>query len=191
MILPHLLRHAFAPFAVQVEGWPLDLVAEWPSFHLEITRYDSTKGQQAVAEEHASFVERRASDIDVREAMVRSPEAIRTRASPARKRVGTLVPVCGGEGTVDGGCHNQFECLRCPSKAPEPAKRSQVEEKQQWAQERLAYSEREGLVLEAEKRRHLLRNGALELGEMERRDAYRKDGTRIAQVNFSPRKPKE
>jgi hypothetical protein len=46
-------------------------------------------------------------------------------------------------------------------------------------------------VLEAEKMRHLLRNCALELREMEMMDAYRKDGTRIVQVKFSPRKPKE
>ena len=39
--------------------------------------------------------------------------------------------------------------------------------------------------------RHLLRNCALELREMEMMDAYRKDGTRIAQVKFYPRKLKE
>ena len=70
-------------------------------------------------------------------------------------------------------------------------KRSQVEEKQRWAQERLAYYEREGLVLEAEKMRHLLRNCSLELREMEMMDAYRKDENQVAQVKFYPRKLKE
>jgi hypothetical protein len=101
--------------------------------------------------------------------------------------VGTLVPVCGGDCTFDGWCHNQFDCIRCPSKAPDPDKRSQVEEKLRWAEERLAYYEREGLVLEAEKMRHLLRNCALELREMEMMVAYRKDGARNAQVTFFPR----
>ncbi len=195
ILKPHLLRHAFATFAVQVEGLPLDLVAEWlKQKNLDITRYYSKKGQQDLAEEHASFVEREASEINVREAIVRSPEEIRKLAEQARRRVGTLVPVCGGECTFDGWCHNQFDCIRCPSKAPEPEKRYQVEEKQRWAEERLTYYEREGLVLEAEKMRQLLRNCSLELKEMDMMVAYRKDGTRIAQVTFYPRskrQPKE
>mgnify|MGYP001308346073 CR=1 FL=1 len=188
ILKPHLLRHAFATFAVQIEGLPLDLVAEWlKQKNLNTTRYYSQRGQQDVAEEHASFVERRATEINIREAIVRSPEEIRKLAEQARLRVGTLVPVCGGECTFDGWCHNQFDCIRCPSKAPDPDKRYQVEEKQRWAEERLAYYEREGLILEAEKMRHLLRNCALELREMNMMVAYRKDGARVAQVTFYPR----
>jgi len=187
VIKPHLLRHAFATFAVQVEGLPIDLVAEWlKQKNLDTTRYYSQKGQQEVAEEHTSFVERLAMQINVREAILRSPEEIQKLAEQARRRVGTLVPVCGGECTFDGWCHNQFDCIRCPSKAPEPEKRYQVEEKQRWAQERLAYYEHEGLVLEAEKMRQLLRNCALELREMEMMTAYRKDAQRVIQIQ--PRK---
>ncbi len=187
ILKPHLLRHAFATFAVQVEGLPIDLVAEWlKQKNLDTTRYYSQKGQQDVAEEHSSFVERLATEINIREAIVRSPEEIRKLAEGARQRVGTLVPVCGGECTFDGYCHNQFDCIRCPSKAPEPEKRYQVEEKQRWAEERLAYYEREGLVLEAEKMRQLLRNCALELREMDMMVAYRKDAQRVIQIQ--PRK---
>ena len=46
-------------------------------------------------------------------------------------------------------------------------------------------------MLEAEKMRHLLRNCALELREMEMMDAYRKDEDQVAQVKFYPRKLKE
>ncbi len=187
ILKPHLLRHAFATFAVQVEGLPIDLVAEWlKQKNLDTTRYYSQKGQQEVAEEHASFVERLATEINIREAIVRSPEEIRKLAEAARQRVGTLVPVCGGECTFDGFCHNQFDCIRCPSKAPEPEKRYQVEEKQRWTEERLAYYECEGLVLEAEKMRQLLRNCALELREMDMMTAYRKDAQRVIQIQ--PRK---
>lgn len=185
VLKPHLIRHAFATFAVQVEGLPIDLVAEWlKQKNLDTTRYYSQKGQQEVAEAHASFVERLAMEINIREAIVRSPEEIRKLAESARQRVGTLVPVCGGECTFDGFCHNQFDCIRCPSKAPEPEKRYQVEEKQRWAEERLAYYEHEGLVLEAQKMRHLLRNCALELREMDMMLTYRKDEGRVAQVKF-------
>jgi hypothetical protein len=192
ILKPHLLRHAFATFAVQVEGLPRDLVAEWlKQKNLEVTRSYSKKGQQDVAEEHASFMERLAMEINIREAIVRSLEEIRKLSEQARRRVGTLVPVCGGDCTFDGWCHNQFDCIRCPSKAPDPDKCPQVEEKQCWAEERLASYEREGLVLEAEKMRQLLRNCALELREMEMMVTHRKDGARNAQITFYPRSKRQ
>ena len=46
-------------------------------------------------------------------------------------------------------------------------------------------------MLEAEKMRHLLRNCALELREMEMMDAYRKDEGRVAQVKFYPRSERQ
>ena len=191
ILKPHLLRHAFATFAVQVEGFPIDLVAEWlKQKNLDTTRYYSEKGQQEVAEEHASFVERLATEINLREAILRSPEEIRRLAEGARRRVGTLITVCGGECTFDGWCHNQYDCIRCPSKAPDPEKRYQVEEKLRNAEERRAYYEREGLLLEAEKMRHLIRNCHLELREMDLMVAYRKDEGHVARVTFYPRTPR-
>jgi hypothetical protein len=188
----HLLRHAFATFAVHVEGLPLDLVAEWlKQKNLDTTRYYSQKGQQDVAEEHASFVERLATEINIREAIVRSPEEIQKLAESARRRVGTLIGVCGGDCTFDGWCHNQFDCIRCPSKAPDPEKRSHVEEKLRNAEDRLTYYEREGLVLEVEKMRYLIRNCHLELREMDLMTEYRRDQSRAAQVTFYPREPQK
>jgi hypothetical protein len=69
--------------------------------------------------------------------------------------------------------HHQFDCIHCPAKAPDPEKRHQVEEKRRWAEERLTYYEREGLVLEAENMRQLIRACDLELKEMEQMVAYR------------------
>ena len=57
-----------------------------------------------------------------------------------------------------------------------------MEEKRRWAEERLAYYEREGLVLEAEKMRQLVRACDLEIKEMEQIVAYRKDETRVIQI---------
>jgi hypothetical protein len=39
---------------------------------------------------------------------------------------------------------------------PDPTKRHQIEEKMRWAEEQLAYYEREGLVLEAERLKQFL-----------------------------------
>lgn len=186
----HLLRHTFATYAVQIEGLPIDLVAEWlKQKNLDVTRYYSQKTQQMVADEHASFVARLATQINVREAILRSPEEIRKQAESARKRIGILVPVCGGDCTLDAFCPNQFDCIHCPAKAPDPEKRSQVEEKRRWAEERLAYYEREGLVLEAEKMRQLVRACDLEIKEMEQIVAYRKDEIRVIQIQPRPKRP--
>ena len=162
-IKAHLLRHAFATYAVQIEGVPLDLVAEWlKQKNLQVTDYYSKKTPGMVAEEHASFVSRLAARIQVREAILRSPQEIQKQAESALKRVGMLVPVCGGDCTLDSSCPNQFDCIHCPAKAPDPAKRYQVEEKMRWASERLSYYEHEELVLETEKMKQLIRACELE-----------------------------
>lgn len=62
--------------------------------------------------------------------------------------------------------------------------------KSRMAIELVSMRQREGLVLEAEKMRHLLRNCALELREMDMMVAYRKDEGRVAQVKFYPRSPR-
>jgi integrase len=190
VIRPHLLRHAFATYAVNIEGLPLDLVAKWlQQKNLEVTSYYSEMPEDMQVEQHASFVARLATQINIREAILRSPEEIQKQAEAARRRVGMLVPVAGGECTLDAFCPNQFDCIHCPAKAPDPEKRYQVEEKRRWAMERLAYYEREGLVLEAEKMRQLIRACDLELCEMEQIVAYRKDEMRVIQIQPRPKRP--
>lgn len=190
VIKPHLLRHVFATYAVHVEGLPIDLVAKWlQQKNLEVTGYYSEMPEYMQVEQHSSFVVRLATQINVREAILRSPEEIQKQAESARRRVGMLVPVCGGDCTIDVYCPNQFDCIHCPAKAPDPEKRYQVEEKQSFAEERLTYYEREGLVLEAEKMRQLIRACDLELREMEQIVAYRKDETRVIQIQPRPKRP--
>jgi hypothetical protein len=187
-IQAHLLRHAFTTYAVQIEGVPLDLVAEWlKQKNLEVTDYYSKKTPGMVAEEHATFVSRLAARIQVREAILRSPQEVRTLAESALKRVGMLVPVWGGDCTLDISCPNQFDCIHCPAKAPDPTKRYQVEEKLRWARERLSYYEQEELVLETEKRKQLIRAGELELKEMEQIAAYQQDEKRQTLIQLRPR----
>ena len=190
VIKPHLLRHAFATYAVHVEGLPIDLVAKWlQQKNLAVTGYYSEMPEYMQADQHASFVARLATQINVREAILRSPEEIQKQAESARRRVGMLVPVCGGDCTIDVYCPNQFDCIHCPAKSPDPEKRYQVEEKRRWAEERLIYYEHEGLVLEAEKMRQLIRACDLELREMEMIVAYRKDESRVIQIQPRPKQP--
>ena len=183
VIKAHLLRHAFATFAVQVEGMSVDLVAKWlQQKNVEVTKYYSEMPEYMQVEQHASFLARLATQINIREAILRSPEEIAKQAEAAMRRVGMLVPVCGGDCTLDAYCPNQFDCIHCPAKAPDPEKRYQVEEKMRWAKERLTYYEQEGLVLEAEKMKQLLRASELEIREMEQIVAYRKDEHRVIQI---------
>lgn len=190
MIKAHLLRHAFATFAVQVEGMSVDLVAKWlQQKNVEVTKYYSEMPEYMQVEQHASFLARLATQIDIREAILRSPEEIAKQAETAMRRVGMLVPVCGGDCTLDAYCPNQFDCIHCPAKAPDPEKRYQVEEKMRWAKERLIYYEQEGLVLEAEKMKQLLRASELEMREMEQIVAYRKDESRVIQIQPRTRRP--
>jgi hypothetical protein len=163
-------------------------VAEWlKQKNLEVTDYYSKKTPGMVAEEHASFVSRLAARIQVREAILRSPQEIQQQAESALKRVGMLVPVCGGDCTLDISCPNQFDCIHCPAKAPDPAKRYQVEEKMRWARERLSYYEHEELVLETEKMKQLIRACELELKEMEQIADYRQDEIRQTLIQLQPR----
>jgi hypothetical protein len=172
----HLLRHAFATYAVQVAQVPIDIVAEWlKQKDLEVTRYYSRVPESLVAEEHGTFVTHLALQVDVREIFLRSPKEIREQIDQAKRCVGTLIPVTGGECTLDGQCPSQFACIGCPAKTPDPAKRYQVEHMRKRGLEKLAYCHQEGLVLEVERLKQLIHHCETELLEMDAIEHYRED----------------
>lgn len=179
----HLLRHAFATYAVQVAQVPVDIVAEWlKQKDLEVTRYYSRVPESLVAEEHGTFVAHLALQVDVREVFLRSPKEIREQIDQAKRCVGTLIPVTGGECTLDGRCPSQFACIGCPAKTPDPAKRYQVEHMRKRGLEKLEYCHQEGLVLEAERLKQLIHHCETELLEMDAIEHYREDETHAPTV---------
>jgi len=179
----HLLRHAFATYAVQVARVPVDIVAEWlKQKDLEVTQYYSRVPESLVAEEHGTFVTHLALQVNVREVFLRSPQEIQAQLEQAKRCVGTLIPVTGGECTLDGRCPAQFACIGCPAKTPDPAKRYQVEHMRKRAQEKLAYSQQEGLALEVERITQLLHHCETELLEMDAIEHYREDEHRAPQI---------
>ncbi len=172
----HLLRHTFATYAVQVAQVPIDIVAEWlKQKDLEVTRYYSQVPESLVAEEHGTFVTHLALQVNVREVFLRSPQEIREQLEQAKRCVGTLIPVTGGECTLDGRCPSQFACIGCPAKTPDPAKRSQVEHMRKRGQEKLAYCQQEGLILEVERLKQLVHHCETELLEMDGISHFRED----------------
>jgi hypothetical protein len=179
----HLLRHTFATYAVQVAQVPIDIVAEWlKQKDLEVTRYYSRVPESFVAEEHGTFVTHLALQVDVREVFLRSAKEIREQLEAAKRCVGTLIPVTGGECTLDGRCPSQFACIGCPAKTPDPAKRYQVEHLRKRGQEKLEYCQQEGLVLEVERLKQLIHHCEIELLEMDAIEHYREDETHAPTV---------
>ena len=181
----HLLRHTFATYAVQVAKVPIDIVAEWlKQKDLEVTRYYSRVPESLVAEEHGTFVTHLALQVNVREVFLRSPQEIREQLEQAKRCVGTLIPVTGGECTLDGRCPSQFACIGCPAKTPDPAKRYQVEHMRKRGQEKLAYCQQEGLVLEVERIRRLIHHCETELLEMDAIEHYREDEHHVPNITI-------
>lgn len=181
----HLLRHTFATYAVQVARIPIDIVAEWlKQKNLEVTRYYSQVPESLVAEEHGSFVTHLALQVNVREVFLRSPQEIQEQLEQAKRCVGTLIPVTGGDCTLDGRCPSQFACVGCPAKTPDPTKRYQIEHMRKRGQEKLVYCQQEGLVLEIERLKQLVHHCETELLEMDAIEHYREDERHVSNITI-------
>lgn len=179
----HLLRHAFATHAVQVEKIPLDIVGEWlKQKNLDVTDYYSKPTESMVAEAADLYLARVAAQVNVGEAVRRSPAELQKLYAEARGKAGTLAEVIGGDCVSHGYCAAKFACVGCAGKVPDPAKRPQVERHKQWALMQVDFAEQEGLYPEAERMKRLIRDCEAELQEMDQIDAYRRDEERAAQI---------
>jgi hypothetical protein len=175
----HLLRHAFATHAVQVEKIPLDVVGAWlHQKDLMITDYYSKPTESMIAEVADVYLARLATQIDVGKAVLRSPKELQHAYESARGKAGTLADVIGGHCISHGYCAAKFACVGCAGKAPDPAKRNQVERHKEWALLQVGYATKEGLHPEAERMKQLVRDCDAELAEMDLITSYRKDECR-------------
>lgn len=185
----HLLRHAFATHAVQVEQIPIDIVGEWlKQKSLDVTDYYSKPTESMVGEAADQFLTRTAAHVRVAEAVRRTPQELQKLYEDARGKVGTLSEVIGGHCVSHGFCAAKFACVGCAAKVPDPAKRNQVERHKQWALMQVDFTTQEGLYPEAERMKQLVRDCETELSEMDQIDAYRRDEVRVARVNAAHQK---
>lgn len=185
VLKPHLLRHAFATHAVQVEKIPLDVVGAWlKQKNLAVTDYYSQPTAGMVAAAADQYLSRVAAHIDVERAVLRSPEELRRLYEEARGRAGTLANVLGGQCVSHGFCTAKFACIGCAGKVPDPAKRHQVEAQRAWAVEQVRLATAEGLYPEARRMEQLLRDASAELKEMDLIERYRQDETRCAVIRL-------
>ena len=183
----HLLRHAFATHAVQVEKIPIDVVGAWlHQKNLTITDYYSKPTESMVAEASDLFLSRVAAQINVSEAVLRSPDELQRLYEEARGKAGTLADVIGGQCVSHGYCAAKFACVGCAGKVPDPAKRYQIEKHKQWASLQVDYATQEGLLPEAERMKQLIRDCDNELAEMDLIESYRRDERREVNIQIQP-----
>ena len=186
VLKPHLLRHAFATHAVQVEKIPLDIVGEWlKQKNLDVTDYYSQPTESMIAEAADRYLARVAVSLNISEAVRRSPQELQKLYEEAKGKAGTLADVIGGQCVSHGFCAAKFACVGCAGKVPDPFKRGQVEKHKVWALKQIEYATGEGLLPEAERMKQVARDCEIELQEMEQIESYRKDELHAEQVRIS------
>jgi len=180
-------RHAFATHAVEVEKIPIDIVGAWlHQKNLGVTDYYSKPTESMVAEASDLFLSRVAAQINVSEAVLRSPDELQQLYKEARGKAGTLADVIGGQCVSHGYCAAKFACVGCAGKVPDPAKRYQIEKHKQWASLQVDYATLEGLRPEAERMKQLIRDCDNELAEMDLIESYRGDERHEVNIQIQP-----
>lgn len=181
-VRPHLLRHAFATHAVQVEKIPADIVGAWlHQKSVPVTQYYSQPTATMVADAADRYLAAIARNIDVGEAVLRSPAELQQLYRDAATRTGTLAEVVGGHCGAHGLCKVQFACIGCAAKVPDPSKRLQVEHRRKWAEHEIDYYRREGLLPDVHRLEQLVAAADTELREMDLIERYRADEVRHPQ----------
>jgi hypothetical protein len=183
----HLLRHAFATHAVQVEKIPVDIVGKWlQQKSLDVSKYYSEATESIVGDMYDWYLASISTEIDVEEAVIRSPEHLQRMFEAAQNKLGTLAEVLGGDCVDDQLCPIKFNCIGCPAKVTNPAKRPQLQRRYAWTLQQIQAATEEGLGPETARLKHHARDCAAELREMDQIEAYRKDEQRVPQINIEP-----
>lgn len=185
IVRPHLLRHGFATWAINVAKEPIDLVgAILNQKNLDVTAYYGRPTSAMIVRASRGLMDQISSVIDLAAAIVRSPEELRRLVHEARCTHGTLVKVRGGTCLCGGECPLLFACVGCAAKAPDPAQRREVEEARQVALIQVQNARQKGLTLEALQHEKKVRDAETELREMDLIEAYRADEARELEVYF-------
>ena len=184
-VRPHLLRHSFATWALNVAKEPIDIVAAiLNQKNIAVTKYYGRPNPRAIAERSHGLMSQITSYIDVDDLILRSPEEVRELLVKAQKTHGTLARTRGGRCLLSGECPILFACVGCSAKAPDPAQRGEVEEVRQVAFVQIDRAKKKGLTLEVVQHQKKLKQCDIELHEMDMIEACREDEQREPEVNF-------
>jgi hypothetical protein len=185
MILPHLLRHGFATWALNVAKEPIDIVAAiLNQKNLAITKYYGRPNQRLIAERSHGLMNQISSYIDVDDLILRSPEELRELIKKAQKTHGTLARTRGGRCLLSGECPILFACIGCSAKVPDPAQRGEVEEAREVLLIQKQRAQKKGLTLEVIQYQKKIKQCDAELKEMDLMEACRQDEQREPEVDF-------
>jgi hypothetical protein len=100
LLKAHLLRHAFATHAVQVEKYPLDVVGAWlKQKNLAVTDYYSQPTAGLITDAADEYLARFSTFLNAGQLIERTPEELRKLHDEARGRIGALADVVGGHCT--------------------------------------------------------------------------------------------
>ncbi len=185
IVYPHLLRHGFATWALNVAKEPVDIVAAiLNQKNVNVTKYYGRPNPRLIAERSHGLMNQISSYIDVTEIALRSPEELRTLLQKARRTHGTLNRTRGGRCLLCGECPIFFSCIGCSAKVPDPMLRHDVEEAKQVTLIQIEKTRKKGLALEVAQYEKKLRQCEAELREMDMIEACRTDETREPEVDF-------
>jgi hypothetical protein len=184
-VTPHLLRHGFATWALNVAKEPIDIVAAiLNQRNIAVTKYYGRPNPRAIAERSHGLMNQISSYIDIDDLILRSPEELRELLKKAQETHGTLARTRGGRCLLCGECPILFACIGCSAKIPDPAQRSEVEEVQQLTLIQIQRAKKKGLTLEVAQHQKKLKQCDAELREMDMIEACRADELREPEVNF-------
>jgi hypothetical protein len=184
-VRPHLLRHGFATWALNVIREPVDIVAAiLNQKNVEITKYYGRPNPRLILERSHGLMTQISSSIDMEELILRSPEELRNLLLTAQKTHGTLASVRGGRCLLSGECPIFFACIGCSAKVPDPSQRGEIEEVQQITLIQIERAKKKGLTLEVIQHQKKLKQCQAELREMDMIEACREDENKEPEVNF-------
>jgi len=185
IVYPHLLRHGFATWAINVAKEPIDIVAAiLQQKNVTVTKYYGRPNPRLIAERSHGLMRQISSYVDVTELTLRGPEELRELLQKAKRTHGTLNRTRGGRCLLCGECPIFFACIGCSAKVPDPAQRSEVEETKQVVLIQIEQARKKGLTLEVAQYEKKLRQCDAELREMDMMEACRADELREPEVNF-------
>lgn len=185
IVYPHLLRHGFTTWALNVAKEPIDIVAAiLNQKNIRVTGYYGRPNPRLVAERSHGLMRQISSYIDVTEVALRGPEELRTLLQKAKHTHGTLNRTRGGRCLLCGECPIFFACIGCSAKVPDPAQRNEVEETKQVVLIEIEQARKKGLTLEVAQYQKKLKQCEAELREMDMIEACRADELREPEVNF-------
>lgn len=126
---PHILRHGVASWLRQ-QGIPLDdIMALLKHVNITVTDYYSQLSPEDLFQKIGPALTALADLAEVDPTTIRTVDDLEQLAQTALKRYGVLRHTSGGACATFMPSEVQFKCASCPHYVPDPARRSEVDEK--------------------------------------------------------------